>query len=389
MVSNKVKNLCRFLTKSKYGFKQPELFINLTYQCPLRCKFCYVNYTKNKDFSLEDLCYLFEEGILKTSNIKLVTFFGGEPLLKIDYIERILELYYKRLCELNIHLAVITSFSVNANRHIELIKKYPLFETLISFDNYSEERVFANQKPFKVLNNINLEVLSKYKRNICFHEVIDNNNSIKDINLLRDIYNRYGILYSWCWNKTPTNTFDFKDEYKEMVRKIVSEDSYLPLVLTREIESYLNRQNYGCGIGFEFFISSNCDVSPCSISHHNNLLLMQEGVLQEEVPEEIQNLTYNIYNNENCAKCSLKGFCNGGCLMERIKSRNDFNSVNPFLCQRMNQLYQVYNELFNELTHNEIEKIMQKIYTNNEGVLEYCYDRSINIDMYKCFELGD
>ena len=142
-------------------------------------------------------------------------------------------------------------------------------------------------------------------------------------------------------------------------------------------------------IGFEFFISSNCDVSPCSISHHNNLLLMQEGVLQEEVPEEIQNLTYNIYNNENCAKCSLKGFCNGGCLMERIKSRNDFNSVNPFLCQRMNQLYQVYDELFNELTYDEIEKIMQKVYTNNEGVLGYCYDRSINIDMYKCFELGD
>ena len=93
MISDKIKSICRYLRRSQYGYRKPELFINLTYSCPLRCKYCYVNYDRNRDFDLENLCYLFEEGILKTSYIKAITFFGGEPLLKIDLIEEVMKKY--------------------------------------------------------------------------------------------------------------------------------------------------------------------------------------------------------------------------------------------------------------------------------------------------------
>ena len=122
MISDKVKSICRYLRRAKYGYRKPELFINLTYSCPLRCKYCYVNYDRNRDFDLENLCYLFEEGILKTSYIKLVTFFGGEPLIKIDLIEEVMKRYYEELSQKNIHIAVITSMSINTEKHIEMIK---------------------------------------------------------------------------------------------------------------------------------------------------------------------------------------------------------------------------------------------------------------------------
>lgn len=390
MISPKIKSICKFLKKSQYGYKKPEIFINLTYSCPLRCKYCYVNYNRNKDFDLENLCYLFEEGIFKTNYTKLVTFFGGEPLLKIDLIEKILEKYYDIFCEKGVHIAVITSMSVNSDRQIELIKKYPLYETVISFDNYSEERVFANDKPFKVLEHLNLEELKQYNRNICFHTVLDSENSLMDLMLLQDIFSKYGFIYSWCWNKTPVKIFDFKENYTKILKRIIDENKYYPSAFIKELDSFIFRKHVGCGIGSELFISIDGDISPCSISHHNNeFLLMKNGEIQEEVPENIQNIENNVFNNSFCNNCELKGFCNGGCLFERKKNRNDYNSVNPILCQQMNKLYEVYVDIFNNMNTQDIEKIRYNIINNFVGNIDYCYNTHINIDMYDYFNLGE
>lgn len=389
MISDKVKSICRYLRRAKYGYRKPELFINLTYSCPLRCKYCYVNYDRNRDFDLENLCYLFEEGILKTSYIKLVTFFGGEPLIKIDLIEEVMKRYYEELSQKNIHIAVITSMSINTEKHIEMIKKYPLYETVISFDNFSKERVYANQKPFKVLEHIDLNELKKYNHNICFHCVIDSEKSLDDLIMLQEIFEKYGLIYSWCWNKTPTKIFEFKEKYKQVIENILKSE-YKPLQFTRELGAYLSKDSIGCGIGSEMFLSIDGDISPCSISHHNNeFLLMKGGIVQEEVPEKIQKLEQNNFNNDSCRDCRLKGFCNGGCLFERKKNRGSYDSVNPILCEIMKNLYEVYDEIFGGLSEEEKDKLQECIFNNEAGIIDYCFNTRINIDMYKTFNLGE
>ena len=390
MISDNVKKICRFLKKSQYGYKKPEIFINLTYNCPLRCKFCYVNYQRNRDFDLDNLIYLFEDGILQTNYIKLVTFFGGEPLLKIDLIEQILEKFYDRLVEKGIHIAVITSMSVNVDRQIELIKKYPLYETVISFDNFSEQRVLVNQKPFKVLEHIDLKLLQNYRKNICFHTVLSTEKSLDDLIMLQKLFTDYGFVYSWCWDKTPSQTFEFKEKYKTVIQRILEENKYYPSMFMKELSHYFNKDNLGCGIGSELFISIDGDISPCSISHHNNeFLLMKNGIIQDDVPENIQIVEMNVFNNKKCINCNLKGFCNGGCLFERKKNRKDYNNVNPFLCEIMCDLYQVYNEMFGQMSAKEIEQLYFKIRSNYLGNINYCYNTHINIDMYEYFGLGE
>ena len=390
MISDNVKKICRFLKKSQYGYKKPEIFINLTYNCPLRCKFCYVNYQRNRDFDLDNLIYLFEDGILQTNYIKLVTFFGGEPLLKIDLIEQILEKFYDRLVEKGIHIAVITSMSVNVDRQIELIKKYPLYETVISFDNFSEQRVLVNQKPFKVLENIDLKLLQNYRKNICFHTVLSTEKSLDDLIMLQKLFTDYGFVYSWCWDKTPSQTFEFKEKYKTVIQRILEENKYYPSMFMKELSHYFNKDNLGCGIGSELFISIDGDISPCSISHHNNeFLLMKNGIIQDDVPENIQIVEMNVFNNNKCINCNLKGFCNGGCLFERKKNRKDYNNVNTVLCEIMGVLYQVYDEMFGQMNTEEIEQFYLKIRDNYIGNINYCYNTHINIDMYEYFGLGE
>lgn len=376
-----INKIVSFLRKYN-NYKQPEIFINLTYQCPLRCKFCYVNYQNPSQFTKNDLDILFEEGIFKANNIKLITFFGGEPLIKIDLIEYVLKKYYKKCCEKNIHIAIITSMSINYKKYIQLIKEYPLLETVISFDNYAEKRVFSNNKPFKVLEVIDLNELKKYNNNICFHIVIDDEKSLDDLLYVQDLYKKYGILYSWCWNKTPTHYFNFKEKYKNILRNILEEKEYFPKQFTDELSYYLNKNNNGCGMGAEYYISSNGDISPCSISHHNQqFIIMKNGILNEESFENIENAQNNIFNNENCCKCKYKGFCNGGCLIERIKNRNDVNSVNNVLCKIIEELYKTYEEFLKQISNEQLLEIEQRIVEMDMDILGYCYDTGINIDM--------
>lgn len=390
MISQGLKNVCKYLRRSMYGYRKPEIFINLTYSCPLRCKFCYVNYSRNRDFDEESISYLFEECILKLPFIKLVTFFGGEPLLKLDLIQMVVEKYYDQLVKQGIHVAVITSMSVNVDKYMNLIKKYPLFETVISFDNYSEQRVYANSKPFKVLEHIDMNVVKELRRNMCFHTVIDSPESLDDIMLLQSLYKEYGVIYSWCWNKTPTKVFEFKEKYKEVVKNILKEDSYYPKVFLQELSAYYHKDSVGCGVGSEFFLSADGDLSPCSISHHNNeFLLVKQGIVKDDVPELIENLEKNVFNNDSCKDCNLKGFCNGGCLFERKKNRNDYRSVNPVQCALMKSLYETYDELVKDnilIINDKLENIMMNEFMGN---VDYCYNNKVNIDMYDYFEIGE
>ena len=385
MISENVKKICRLLRKTPYGYKKPELFINLTYKCPLRCKFCYVDYNRTDDFTLEDLEYIFENVILGSEYIKLVTFFGGEPLIKYDYIEHLLNKYYDKCCEENIHLAVITSMAINCDKMLKLHKKYPMFEIVVSFDNYAGERVYANGKHFKVLENIEKYDLENHKHNMCFHIVIDDEKSFQDLKLAQNIFKERGIIYSWCWNKTPNKIFNI-EPYYECLEHIIKENRYYPKQFFKEIDNYYNKNNLGCGIGSELFLSSNGDVSPCSISHYNNqFLLLNKGKVDEEIPEIIQHYEETIFDNIKCRDCKLKGFCNGGCIINRLNNGN-FNEPNSYLCEQMKQIYQVYEKLENQYNLKDLQVKMNEEYIGN---LDYCYNTGINIDMYSYFNLKD
>ena len=231
--------------------------------------------------------------------------------------------------------------------------------------------------------------LKKYNHNICFHCVIDSEKSLDDLILLQEIFEKYGLIYSWCWNKIPTKIFEFKEKYKQVIENILKSE-YKPLQFTRELGAYLSKDSIGCGIGSEMFLSIDGDISPCSISHHNNeFLLMKGGIVQEEVPEKIQKLEQNNFNNDSCRDCRLKGFCNGGCLFERKKNRGSYDSVNPILCEIMKNLYEVYDEIFGGLSDEEKDKLQECIFNNEAGIIDYCFNTRINIDMYKTFNLGE
>lgn len=67
-----------------------EIRLNLTNQCNLRCNYCYLDYS-NQELSYENAANIIEWHLRWNGNHKMISFFGGEPLLKIETIKQIVE----------------------------------------------------------------------------------------------------------------------------------------------------------------------------------------------------------------------------------------------------------------------------------------------------------
>lgn len=383
--------------------KQWEVFFNLTYKCPLRCTYCYVDYSHAPPMTQEHIDYTFETLFVKKSNIniKLITFFGGEPALEIKLIEDTLEKWYHHPKMKNIHYGIITSFSVHQQRLLDLCKKFPLLELTISYDVEMSQRPYANKKAFKIFDvskkkyNIDLNELSKISGNLMFAKTINGEeiDLFSDLIWLNDNFNRHGIFYALQINKTLKIT-DYKGKiedawyrYLKIVLTKFIEDggrTYVPQLVHQFLTRYWKMEDNsaisGCGLGAEYFIDSNGTVSPCSISHHQTDLMISDKGKYLDNSEHFQELEEGYWNNPTCQSCQYKGFCPGGCMVFRWMEHKDYNKPNLGWCKFMAEFYNAYHRFLAELTDEDLIKLKNLVMVDYASCLEYCTDRSENIN---------
>lgn len=190
-----------------------QVIFEVTEKCNLRCSYCtyskyYNNEDKrsNRDFKLKN-AYIFLnylENIRKTSNVNFkdkltISFYGGEPLLNIQFIKNIVQ-----HTTTNLRLKDIVVFSMTTNgllldKYIDYLVKYN-FSIAISLDgnrNSNQYRILpGGEKSFdKVMHNI--EYIQKeypvfFDENINFISVIHNRNSTYKVNrYIFDMFNKH------------------------------------------------------------------------------------------------------------------------------------------------------------------------------------------------------
>jgi len=72
--------------------------------------------------------------IIQTEKPSRILFFGGEPLLCLDLIEKTMEKYYGKL-----KFQIVTSTVVNFEKFIDLNEKYPMNEIQLSWDGFADK----------------------------------------------------------------------------------------------------------------------------------------------------------------------------------------------------------------------------------------------------------
>lgn len=121
-----------------------EVIIEVTYNCNLRCKYCYNSETgyKKEVLSLERFRHLLELLSQKYHEIKIV-WHGGEPLCcGIEYFKQAmeLELEFTNLKSIKISNSIQTNGTLINEEWIKVFKKYGISNVGISFDGIEHNK---------------------------------------------------------------------------------------------------------------------------------------------------------------------------------------------------------------------------------------------------------
>lgn len=255
-----------------------QIVFETTDHCNLSCQYCSLgelyDFSKNDrknintQYAINFLKYIFN---IKQRKTKLsISFFGGEPLVNFEFIEKIVEVSKQLNSEKELELVFnMTTNATLIHKHIDFLVENN-FLLLISLDGNEEGqsyRTFAknNKNSFeKVVNNI--DMLQKdypiyFADNVSFNAVLHNRNSVKGI--YEFIYNRYLKIPRIAQLNADYVNADKKDLFEDMFHaRGKSEDEYenegsslLPIthtqsLLFKELNNFL--ENYS----INFYLSN-------------------------------------------------------------------------------------------------------------------------------------
>lgn len=190
-----------------------QLTFEVTDACNLCCNYCaygdfYNDYDKREDkkFNLSAAINLIDYLVvlwnsnqnMSTNRSVYISFYGGEPLLNMTFIEAIVDYVENLQCE---HCRFIFSMTTNAlllGRYMSFLVKHN-FNLLISLDGDEHNTSYrVNKAGMPAYNSIirNVDMLRKkhpdyFEKNVNFNAVLHNRNSVGEIyKFFKDRYNK-------------------------------------------------------------------------------------------------------------------------------------------------------------------------------------------------------
>ncbi|GHV34590.1 radical SAM peptide maturase [Bacteroidia bacterium] len=251
----------------------PILTFEVTDACNLKCKYCgygefYNDYDERKntflpfEYAKKILDYLvpyWQSSLNKSAQRRIyIGFYGGEPLMNVPLIEKIIEYINSNLSSKNLYFEYsMTSNAILLDKYMDFIVKND-FNLLISLDGdkYGNScRVdHSGQDAFeRIIHNVNA-LRKKYpdyfERKVDFNSVLHNRNSVEETHSF--IKKQY--------NKEPSIN-ELSDSGIRADKKELFESTY-----RNYMESLYSAENY-TALQKEMFIKSGTYQSVCTFLH--------------------------------------------------------------------------------------------------------------------------
>lgn len=347
--------------------------------CNLACSYCFGNEGSYCDSGIMDIKvalkaidYLTEH--TKTEEV-LVTFFGGEPLLAIDLIKRIIE--YCETKEKKFKYSMTTNGTLLNDEINDLIVKNKI-STIVSIDGDKEKnnknRFYKNGKGSydttvsksrflrenytitsrATLTYGNLDMISTFEHldGLGFRNVpmAPANNLISDLEYVDYINNEIKLI-------DYVAELIHRGEYKK-VKKITF--VYSGLI---SIHYGVNR-DFGCGAGIrDVAIDIHGDIYPCHrfVSHKETCI---GNIFDKYESNEMEREKYldmvkieNLGKKPKCSKCWVRKYCGGGCVSENYEETRDMLEQSPRECFHKQVFYEKLIELYIGLKNDEKKEL--------------------------------
>lgn len=320
---------------SVYQTNELYITIKLTTDCNFRCIYCYQEHQKEylSDLNLE----VFKKFILNKidSGIKKIhiSYFGGEPLLKIDTILEIESFLSTQNIE---YFSSITTNGYLLNEHnLNLLNSTNITEFQITIDgsrtthNKLRPHVTGGTTYDTILKNIVLlkKIFSKETTVIIRCNISKANKNefpllLKELDYIgltnKDVC--FAINKTEDINNEQNNELYYStiEEYSAIYLEI-----YDQLIKWGKIEKPYNRINLPCAANAKnyFILSPNLEIETCTSSDFKIGFIDEKGI--EQYTNNTKNINTCLYFDflpTKCTQCQLLPLCLGGC--ELLKSQN-------------------------------------------------------------------
>jgi len=348
----------------------PRAFVlEATHRCPLSCDYCFLKhyYKDQRSHMSFEVAKEFLDKYALTDNIML-GFFGGEPLLNMDLISRIVD-YVKgkfRHCSLSVTTnGVLLTHKFNGSTIAQFLIKNG-FSSIISLDGppevHNQHRIYANGKGsfddvMAGLEAIRFSDLAKRTtlRGTFTSDILSSKYSLKDrveflTNLVYVGYASHMSLEPVCL--TENSCISSKDQlaifsddkimkgleeqYFEATDWFISEINSGRRPVWHQITKFTERLLYAvhsgseCGAG-KGYLSCGPDGSLYACHREMNSYIgnLKEGIDQELLAKWMDN---RIYARKGCMSCNIRYLCGGGCRECSIGEYNDITKPLKFEC---------------------------------------------------------
>lgn len=330
----------KILRFKMYKDRMSERFLGLTIaptsDCNFRCVYCYEKGAiKSKSMSMEteNAIFRFVESLKSKISSLSISWYGGEPLMRFDVIERLSEKFIRLCYENNIsyQASMVTNGYLLTEEISKKLKDYKINYLQITVDGPKEihdrRRMLANGEGTfdKIMDN--LVSYKEFLPNISLRINIDKSN-FNTVTKLYDLLNEKQLL-------------DFVSPYLGHVRaengcynnnKCISLKDYSELtfnfqtLIKRELRAFypISRSKL-CGADslYSFVIDSDGTLYKC----WNDI-----GIKSKEVGNILNSVSINMVNVEyltldatldkKCSRCKYLPICMGGCPVSFAKEEN-------------------------------------------------------------------
>lgn len=303
-----------------------KFFIELTYNCNLRCKHCYktgdVNTAKETPIYLDKskvMELLDEIDDLGAIEVYLT---GGEVFLHPDIIEI---LYYAS--EKNFLTTVLTNGNKISLEVINQIKQLSLFDVRISV--YGDQKCHDSFTTVKGSFEKTIHALTNLQRimGIGTAVFVVTNENFSTHKKLTNLLKRKGIPYSINSHLTATSDGDlFPLDFR------ISRDQYYELFETYKMPFH----GTSCSAGLSRFrITPSGDVNPCelirNVSFGNINTETLSKIIEGERRKNFIKAFANLINKHKCNKCELQNNCTF-CPASFNLEMGGYDKASPYAC---------------------------------------------------------
>lgn len=296
-----------------------SITITTTLKCNARCTYCYENGVSQIDIyeNAEEKIVDFIKKHLETNEVN-ITWFGGEPLLNVNFIDKLT----KRLLEEEIQFSsyIITNGSLLSDEIVnDKLQFWNVKNIQITLDGTEKEYIkrkrYINPSEgefYKILNNISKVALKGIFVNIRLN--IDTQNKLDILELLKEIdkiYSTYENVVFYPAFITGTPNVLAEEEKITYIKEMLLTMKNIKK-LTAGTKFYSLPRMHACmnGNPKSFSIDVNGNIYTCE--HHVGIENHKIGNINSE-----ENLNdsrgRNIVFREECDKCVFLPKCYGGC----------------------------------------------------------------------------